>query len=484
MERTTQPEVAKSAGGVGLSLAFIACLGFVVIFLGAADGIKMKALIAGLTGLAMIFLSPQTLKRLFLAVILLEVPIEIDIYLNHDEAIARLGALSGFNISLTTLCLAVLYSFWVAELASRFTKLDAARRPLAIPSITYFAVVAASLAVATDSLLVVAEIVILAQALLLFLYILFHVRSSDDVVFIVVIMVLAMLVQSLLALSALALGGTAVGPIKTGIGGQRLFGTFGSPVVLGGYLSLMLPPSLGLMLTPTRRSYRWLASIAFSVGALTLALTLTRGAWGGFLVATGITLLYAWRQGWISAAVPIMLTLLGVVLILVLRDDIVARVTAFDNASAQARLPLMDLAFRMIKDHPILGLGANNFAASMDQYLTIDFSQEWIFTVHNKYLLVWSETGIIGLAAFIWVMVAAVRRGWRAIRSHDRVLSPLAIGLTTGIIANMIHMTVDIFHSRTQVQMLWLVMALILAIASMTPATPKRASTLTRAAQS
>jgi putative inorganic carbon (HCO3(-)) transporter len=142
----------------------------------------------------------------------------------------------------------------------------------------------------------------------------------------------------------------------------------------------------------------------------------------------------------------------------------------------------MDLAFRMIVDNPVLGLGANNFAASMNQYLTIDFSQEWIFTVHNKYLLVWAETGILGLVAFLWIMVAAIRRGWAAVRAHDRVLSPLALGLTTGIVANMIHMTVDIFHSRTQIQMLWIVMALMLAIASMTTARSKRASTLTRAA--
>ena len=40
----------------------------------------------------------------------------------------------------------------------------------------------------------------------------------------------------------------------------------------------------------------------------------------------------------------------------------------------------------------------------------------------------------------------------------------LALGLAAGLLGNMVHMTVELFHSRIQVQMLWLVIGLLLAV--------------------
>jgi O-antigen ligase len=58
-----------------------------------------------------------------------------------------------------------------------------------------------------------------------------------------------------------------------------------------------------------------------------------------------------------------------------------------DRGSAESRIPLMNLALRIIEDHPVLGLGANNFTVVMDQYLSAEFRRGFLFAVHNKYLL-------------------------------------------------------------------------------------------------
>jgi O-antigen ligase len=80
-------------------------------------------------------------------------------------------------------------------------------------------------------------------------------------------------------------------------------------------------------------------------------------------------------------------------------------------------------------------------------------------------LLEWVETGFIGLAAFLLFLLTTIRLGWRAWQKYDRLLSPIALALILAIGGQMVHMLVDVFSSRPQVQSLWLCAALVAAIA-------------------
>jgi O-antigen ligase len=124
----------------------------------------------------------------------------------------------------------------------------------------------------------------------------------------------------------------------------------------------------------------------------------------------------------------------------------------------------MQLAWSIIKDHPVFGVGANNFALVIPQYTTPAIANVWLYTVHNNYLLVWAETGVVGLGAFIAFLLVTVGRGWRVWRVRDRVLSPLALGLAAAVIGHMVHMLVDLFNMRPETQLLWLVAGLITAM--------------------
>ena len=110
-------------------------------------------------------------------------------------------------------------------------------------------------------------------------------------------------------------------------------------------------------------------------------------------------------------------------------------------------------------------MGINNCAASAEKYATqAEFRGEWFWTIHNKYLLEWVETGIFGLAAFLLFLLTTIRQGWNVWRQRDRLLSPIALALVLAICGQMVHMLVDVFNSRPQVQSLWLCAALVAAI--------------------
>lgn len=156
-----------------------------------------------------------------------------------------------------------------------------------------------------------------------------------------------------------------------------------------------------------------------------------------------------------------------IALLVMFQETIVVRIFGDDAGSAQSRLPLISIAWRMIMDAPIMGVGANNFAMVLPPYVTPEFNDRWLYTVHNKYLLVWAETGIGGLAAFLWFLLATIRRGWVCWQFQDRMLSPIALAFAAATAGHMIHMAVDIFNSRPQVQMLWVIAAIIAAIRNM-----------------
>jgi O-antigen ligase len=207
-----------------------------------------------------------------------------------------------------------------------------------------------------------------------------------------------------------------------------------------------------------------LGAASFLLGSVALVLTQSRGAWIGYGISLALLGVFFYQSRWVTRRTLGLLSLAALLPIAAFVNVVVPRLGSFNDAAAQARLPLMQLAFSMIGDQPIRGFGANNYSTVLPQYLTIDYSQAWISTVHNKYLLVWAETGLLGLAAFLVFLISAVRNGLRVWRTQDPFLAPLALGLSVGIVAVMVHMAVSLQHARAQVQLLWLVVGLLIAM--------------------
>jgi len=414
------------------------------------------------------------MQKVLVAIIILDIPLQLDIHLFYRPEVAELGAIEGLGISVTTLSLAVLYALWLGEFmirgGFRLRPLPRASLPLAL----YLGFSGLSVVVARDVELSIFEISLLLQMFLLYVYIAGSVRTRQDVLFIVRMLFVGLILESLIMIGLQLVGRdfSIAGissriDVYSGSAGQfyRVAGTVGSPNTAGGYLGLLLAPAIGLLLTPLGRRYRWLAAFAFGLGGLALVLTFSRGAWLAFALSIMILFLLGWHHGWLPVAVPVVVLVVVALVSLPFHDTILIRL--FNLKSALSRIPLTKLAFRMIADNPVLGIGANNFAAVMEQYTTWEFAGAWLYKVHNKYLLVWTETGIGGLLAFIWFLLATLRRGWQCLKSNDRLLAPLALGFTAGIVGHMAHMLVETFQSRPLVQLLWLVAGLVAAMSMM-----------------
>jgi putative inorganic carbon (HCO3(-)) transporter len=418
-------------------------------------------------------LTTSYVQRILFAVVILDIPIELGTYLFYRPTDAALGALKGLSISATTIALAGLYVSWIIRAATDKRHEVRSSLQFNVALLFYLAITTLSAFVAEDATLSLFELYLLLEACLIYFYVANHVRSRRDVVFVTSMLMAGCLVESIVILvMRLTVSASTTWDFPIHIlaenlgssGGMRIGGTIGVPNVAGAYLSIMLVFAVSILFTNLGRMHRWLALAVIVLGSVALIFTFSRGGWIALVVGMIVLGFSIWRQRGVSLKAPIAAVALLALVYLPFQSSVSTRLFGDDQGSAGARVPLNMLALRMIADNPILGVGANNFTVAMKQYVTSDFRHEWLWAVHNKYLLVLAETGIGGLLAYLAFLLGTMRRGWRCWKFRDSLLSPLALGLTAGIAGNMVHQSVDLFRDRPIQQLLWLVAGLLAAM--------------------
>jgi O-antigen ligase len=184
------------------------------------------------------------------------------------------------------------------------------------------------------------------------------------------------------------------------------------------------------------RAERFAAFAAFAaVGVMlwALAYTLSRGALvavvvAAFLIAAlrGLSL----RRIVVLAAVVTAAAVVFLPSTMKERVGEVAGATAGSQASdssVRGRLGENLAALDMFRDHPLLGVGLDNFEIEYSSYaqrVAVDFRPE-ARAAHSLYLEALAETGVLGTFGLLALLLAALGAGWRArtrATGNDRLL--------------------------------------------------------------
>lgn len=221
------------------------------------------------------------------------------------------------------------------------------------------------------------------------------------------------------------------------------------PVFLAGYLQLGLRKRLG-----------WICAVAFVVSALAGMWSYSRGAIAMAPLAYGLAaagVLYGTRHavGWGKVSVRLLPVLLaGVLGLCVMWPNLVNRFkpTKAHNASRDTRVELAACAAEMMRDHPLAGVGINNWTLNLgpehpyQERAAEKLGRRFQYTrlVETVYLLVGAECGIPALAAmvvwFAWHWTASLRlcKRLRGAQWHF-----VAAGLLGGFTANFLQSTLE-----------------------------------------
>lgn len=210
----------------------------------------------------------------------------------------------------------------------------------------------------------------------------------------------------------------------------RPYATFSHPNVLGGFLVISFP--LVLMSLKIRRVPLWISYGYMAIIFSTVLISLSRSAW---IAASGMVLVTCALYGVkkiLTAAADHRAMLFGTgAIMLVLFPVIINRFETLlttDYQSVEHRLQLMSAAQQMIKDHPVIGVGINQFIPQLPLYMSISSAQD-LQPVHSMYVLIASETGIPGLGLFLFGFGLLLMHVWRT-KKHIPFSIPLLLSLS------------------------------------------------------
>jgi putative inorganic carbon (HCO3(-)) transporter len=251
---------------------------------------------------------------------------------------------------------------------------------------------------------------------------------------------------------------------------RRVSGTVGWPNTLGAYIAAVLCWPLTLWLCNVGGRRRWMLLALCVVGALPLVLTFSRGAWlglgAGLIVAIALGL-YGGLLTIKGISKLLVVGLIAALMIMLFSDQIAARI---GEDTITVRGNLNAIAWNMIEANPVLGIGVNTFVNVMTKYDQSGVTSYFAEPVHNAFLLIAAETGLIGLGLFLTLNALVFRIGAQAVLRSERFLSVSVIGLLAGLTAILVSNLGDV-HLKTDAifSLFWLFIGLILAIRRMMP---------------
>jgi len=231
----------------------------------------------------------------------------------------------------------------------------------------------------------------------------------------------------------------------------RVQGTFKHCNILGNWIVMLLPLSAAKALSTTgrpRNFYRMTALVAL----IALVLTMSRGNWGAalfgfFVVAVATGVLDLKRVNWprtVFALIIVGVYLISLIVtyygeIAVFLDILYHRVEMLAGSrSSSVRFNLSLAAMELIENNPLWGVGLGK-SNDLLHYTSYDILDRFRATVHNIFLIIGTEGGIMACLLFILALWQPMKHVYRIaagrIADIDRETYLISAGLLSGYCA-------------------------------------------------
>ncbi len=193
----------------------------------------------------------------------------------------------------------------------------------------------------------------------------------------------------------------------------RVRGAVGHPLTYGGQAMLLAILSGSILLRSRDRRLMAGACALLALLAPALLGSYTRSAWIGAVVGFGIVIALT-RPRWLPALAAAL-----VALVLVMPSGYRERALSVFHPHGvwnRERLSLWDAGWRMFREHPVTGIGLQDLKPWVERYRSPEAHEPPHGHMHNVYLQILVTMGLVGFAAFAYLVVALVRTAARRIR--------------------------------------------------------------------
>jgi O-antigen ligase/tetratricopeptide (TPR) repeat protein len=219
---------------------------------------------------------------------------------------------------------------------------------------------------------------------------------------------------------------------------------------LAAYYNLLLMIALAFILISRRKWIRIFSGIYALSALILIFLTTSRGGWVGTAAGLAIIFLLLFVKGrtqirglWISIKKKrvLLLGLAGIVGVCLVAAGFLA-LRLLNNPTHGdfliSRSDFWPVALSMFADSPLLGKGLATYPSFRLQAFSFPPSPFFLHA-HNQYLDILAGSGLIGFAAFGYLLVGFIRAFWSKLRVLLNDLSPVVIGAAAGLTTFLVH---------------------------------------------
>lgn len=214
----------------------------------------------------------------------------------------------------------------------------------------------------------------------------------------------------------------------------RKGGTFIHPNQCGMFHMIMMPMALRMAMGAAMQK-KWkltgFYAFIFAMGMIGIFSTFNRGSWLG--LSFGIIVMFGYNLFKIKSKklkrVLYGMAFAGLIVLVVFfaryGDTLTERLFKSDvEGIKEGRYELQDASYEIIKANLIFGVAPWNY----------QFHMTTVIFVHNLYLLITAENGIIGLAFFLWFLIMYLRETLRGMKSKILFISNISSGLFASLV--------------------------------------------------
>jgi putative inorganic carbon (HCO3(-)) transporter len=226
-------------------------------------------------------------------------------------------------------------------------------------------------------------------------------------------------------------------------------------------VALFLLPLIALassLLFYGQRIERLVGAVFLVLGLPVFLLTLSRG---GYLalgaVLLGLALTHR-RRLWLVAAAAIAAAIFTRIPAIAIRIGHDLNFTDPTNTLV-GRVPLWKATLQLLAHNPVFGAGLSGFETRLAPYWNATHTDRFIYP-HNIVLNFWVATGILGVFAFGWIMLAAFQLTWRQWRHGDQPWKPFQLGVLLALVGIVVHGLVDVPYFKNDLSLeFWVLLA-------------------------
>jgi O-antigen ligase len=252
---------------------------------------------------------------------------------------------------------------------------------------------------------------------------------------------------------------------------MRPFGTQIHPVFLACVVAMVcLMVSSFALHVPRGRLMRYVLLGCIPLAFASTLLSKARGPLVALVPAVAVLLLFSVRRKFISPRILVVGLLVGLIGVGVFHDQVTGLTgsmfgsgdsNARENWNARWQINL--IGYRMVREHPLVGIGINSFESQIPEY-TYEENPFDFRPAHNLFVLMAAETGLIGLGLVIVIGLVFARYAYRLTRMRD----PMYVSLGIGALSVLVFLIFEELNSFTMKQdvpmaMFWAIFGLVIA---------------------